>query len=1118
MRSNHHHQSELLLKLDGFIRKYYVNLLIRGGLTGLGLIVSFFLVLSVLEYFGQFGTGVRTFLFYSYIAATTALIWMWVIKPLMGLYRIGPVLDYDEAAKIVGRHFSQVSDKLLNTLQLEKMAAQQGSNDLLLASIDQRVRTLRPVPFPEAIDLSLNKRFLQYALPPLFVLLGIIMVRPALVTESTRRLMAHRTEFLPVAPFTFQIANSSLSADEGSDFELLANVTGNEVPNELFVEIDGQRSRMATSEGSFAHTFRKVSSETTFRLYGGGFYSESFTLKVLPKAALTGMKITLEYPAYLKQQRQTVANTGDLVVPEGTRVTWEFDTRQADLVAVYIDSAMPAQASGSGKFKFASRFRKDAEYKVVVSNRLSPRADTVAHRIQVIQDQYPSVVVDEARDSTNDKRLFFNGLAKDDHGFSSLQFIYKSGQNGNFENAVQREISLNSGHSSAQFFHSFDISTLGLAPGTELEYYFQIWDNDGVNGPKSARSPARTYRVATTEELSQQVAQRSNQMQRDMANAIKEVKDIKKELSELQQQLIDKKSLDWQDKKKFETLMERQKQLQQNVENVKQQNETRTDKLNELMPIEERLAEKQAQLQELFNEVLSDEMKQLFEKMEKMLDDMNKDKLQEALENMKFNTEDLEKELDRSLELFKQLEFEQKMEEMKNRLENLAKKQDELSKESGQKDAKLDDIAQKQDELNEEFKKIEQGIEDLDKRSDELKSPAKMDDVQKQGESVKQDQQQSKDQLGKNEGKKASQSQKNAADKMKEMAQQMGNMMAQMEQQGEEEDMNSLRQIIENLLSLSFNQETLIKDLKATNRSDPRYVDLARKQRKLKDDSKLVEDSLFALSKRVEQIKTAINREIRSVNQNMIKALEEMGNRNTPVVLSRQQLALTSVNNLALLLSEALNQMQQAMAQSSGSGSCSKPGSKPGQGKKPSAANMRQLQEQLNKQMESMQKSMEQGQKPGKKPGQSPSGMSQELAKMAAQQEALRGMMRDYESKMKQDAKGGTKSGTNLDDMIRKMEQTETDLVNKNITTETLRRQQEILTKLLEVEKSERERELDNKRESREAKDHEDGNPAEFFKYKSKKNSEAELLQTVPAELNPFYRNKVEEYFRKNQQ
>ena len=165
-----------------------------------------------------------------------------------------------------------------------------------------------------------------------------------------------------------------------------------------------------------------------------------------------------------------------------------------------------------------------------------------------------------------------------------------------------------------------------------------------------------------------------------------------------------------------------------------------------------------------------------------------------------------------------------------------------------------------------------------------------------------------------------------------------------------------------------------------------------------------------------------------------------------------------------------------------------------------------------------MQKAMENGQKPGKKPGQSPSGMSQELAKMAAQQEALRGMMRDYESKMKQDAKGGSKPGTNLDDMIRKMEQTEIDLVNKNITTETLCRQQEILTKLLEVEKSERERELDNKRESREAKDQNDGNPAEFFKYKAKKNSEAELLQTVPAELNPFYRSKVEEYFRKNQQ
>jgi hypothetical protein len=179
------------------------------------------------------------------------------------------------------------------------------------------------------------------------------------------------------------------------------------------------------------------------------------------------------------------------------------------------------------------------------------------------------------------------------------------------------------------------------------------------------------------------------------------------------------------------------------------------------------------------------------------------------------------------------------------------------------------------------------------------------------------------------------------------------------------------------------------------------------------------------------------------------------------------------------------------------------------------------MQEQLNKQMEAMQKAMEKGQKDGgKKPGQRPGqggmpGMSKELAQMAAQQEALRNMVRDYEGKMKQGDKGGKNGPGGLGDLSQKMELTERDIVNKNISPETLRRQQDILSKLLEAEKSEREREMENRRESQEAKDEISGNPEEFFKYKPAKRTETELLLTVPADLNPFYRNKVDEYLLK---
>jgi hypothetical protein len=93
------------------------------------------------------------------------------------------------------------------------------------------------------------------------------------------------------------------------------------------------------------------------------------------------------------------------------------------------------------------------------------------------------------------------------------------------------------------------------------------------------------------------------------------------------------------------------------------------------------------------------------------------------------------------------------------------------------------------------------------------------------------------------------------------------------------------------------------------------------------------------------------------------------------------------------------------------------------------------------------------------------------------------------------------------------MEKTETDLVNKILNNETLKRQQEILTRLLESEKAEKQRELDEKRESNEGKIQNYSNPNQFLEYNKLKSKEVELLKTVPPSLKPYYKNKVNEYF-----
>ncbi len=236
-----------------------------------------------------------------------------------------------------------------------------------------------------------------------------------------------------------------------------------------------------------------------------------------------------------------------------------------------------------------------------------------------------------------------------------------------------------------------------------------------------------------------------------------------------------------------------------------------------------------------------------------------------------------------------------------------------------------------------------------------------------------------------------------------------------------------------------------------------------------------------------------------------------MAERQTPMASARQQYVMTSVNNLALLFDEALQQMQQQMrSQKPGQGSCDKPG---GMGSpKPSMSNIKKMQDQLSKQLEQMKKAMEKGNMPGgKKPGEQKGmgigmgGMSESLAKMAAEQAKIREEL----NKLKKE--GGTPG---LDGMSKLMEENETDIVNKRITQETINRQQEILTRLLESEKAEREREWDEKRESNEGEIKNKSNPELYFEYNKEKEKEVDLLKTTPPNLNPFYKNKVNQYFQ----
>lgn len=1106
--------SVLIQKLDEFIRKYYKNQLIRGGLYTIAAVFAFFLCIVLLEHFGHFGTTVRTVLFYSFLTVNVVIIYRLVVLPLVHLNRMGKLISYEEASEIIGKHFSNVSDKLLNTLQLKRIADQgtTTSSELLYASIDQKIAELKPVPFVAAIDLKENRKYLRYAVPPALFMLVLLFAAPNLLRESTKRLVNHNTYFEIVAPFQFVIENNELKAMQHEDFNLNVKMQGEEIPAEVFVEVGNNLYRLdKQSTIGFSYIFKNLQKSTPFRLYADGFYSKEYELTALPKPLVLNFNIALDYPDYTGRRDEQVNNTGDLTVPAGTKAVWSFNTQNTrDLRMSFADTSFAVNPSSADNFSYSSRLFKNKQYSVIVSNEFLQSNDSILYHINVIPDAFPSIDVEEKQDTLSSKMLYFSGLVKDDYGFKKLNFVYhfvNSDDTEDKEKVMAEEVYISKNVQSDQFYYSWDLAPLNIKPGDNIEYYFEVWDNDAVNGSKASRSEKKLYKAPTLNKLAKENDKKSESLKKDMQQSIKDAKALQKELEDMNKKLFEKKNLTWEDRKNIQSMLDKQKKLENELQEIQNENKKKNSQQNEFNQLSPELLEKQKQLEKMFEEIMSDEMKELFKQMEELLDKLDKDKAREMIEKMEMSNEDISKELDRTMELFKQLEFEQKLNESIEKLNELAEKEEKLSEETKEATGDATEQKDKQEELNKEFDELKKDLEDLEKKNSELENPHKMEDTKQEQKDIQEDMQNSSEQMNQKKNSKASQSQKNASQKMKGLSMKMMSMQQQMQQQQQSEDIKSLRDILENLLTLSFDQEKLMEKLKKTNRNDPSYTSIAREQLKLKNDSKLIEDSLYALSKRVVQLQTIVNREIRSINDNMDKAIENLAERQSPMASSRQQLSMTSINNLALMLSEVVQQMQQMLAMSMpGSSSCNKPGQ--GQSK-PSAATMKQLQEQLNKQIEQMQKGMQKGgQKPGSTPGSG--NMSQELAKMAAQQEAIRQMLQEVASELEKSGKG---SSGNLDKLHDLMEQTETDLVNKRITAETLRRQQEILTRLLEAEKSERQRDEEERRESKQGKNDKISNPEQYFEYNRRKLKETELLKTVPPSLRPFYRNKVNEYF-----
>ncbi len=1163
------------VKLEQFIKKFYTNELLKGIILFFAIGVLYFMITLLVEYFLWLNPTLRTLLFWLFVVVEGALFFKFIIIPLSQLFNIRKGINYETASRRIGNYFPEVDDKLLNVLQLNQSKQQ---SDLLLASIEQKSLELKPIPFQTAINFKSSLKYLKYAaIPVVILLLSIVTGKMNWFSDGYERVVNYQTAYEPPAPFQFFVVNDNLEAIENKDFTLIVNTVGDVIPEQVQISYNDQTYFLQQQgAGKFQYVFNQPKENIDFSLRANDVSSKEYTLDVVNVPTLVGFDMVLDYPSHTQKQDETLKSTGNATIPEGTKITWRVNTKSTSEVNIYANDTILFAPEDSGNFVATKQMYKNYSYSINTSNTNLIDYESLAFSINVVKDAYPELDIKVEKDSLDQQSLYFYGQASDDYGLRQLQLVYYPSDN----EAKKEIVPVNISKSNFSEFVSAFPDQLNIKDGVAYELYFEVFDNDALHNYKNVKSSVFNYRKRTKDEEETKQLNEQNETIKNISKTFEKLEEQDKKLKELSITQKEKEALNFNDKKKFENFLKRQKEQEQLMKNF---NKKLQDNLEEFQK------EKEDGEKDEFKEDLKERLKEneeqlkkdekLLEELEKMTEKINKEEFSQKLEELAKQNKNKKRSMQQLLELTKQFYVTKKQEKIQKQLEDISKEQDELS----EKDEK-ENTKEAQDKLNKAFEQIQKDIDELMSENRKLRKPQDIERDKLTEESIKEDQKEAKEGLekqeenakkqkpqeAKEEQQNAKQKQKKAAKKMKQLSEMMKQSMMSGGGGGDsmEEDAEMLRQILDNLVLFSFDQEDLMDRFSEIDVNNNQYGKFIVKQSTLKEHFEHVDDSLFALSLRNPKISEQINAQITDVYFNIDKSLGQLTENRIYQGVSSQQYTITAANTLSDMLSDLLDNMESSMNMQPGQG---------GEGEM-QLPDIIMSQEELNKKMEEAMKKLGEGDKEGedgkdkgkdagedgkegeqgekgqkgeqgkqgqkggqegeeqgengsgskgsegengkngsegnqegenKKEGYGEGGSEEfngELYKIYQQQQQLRQAL--------QDKIGKEGSEGNAGDLIKQMEEVELDLINKGFTNQTLQKMMDLQHQLLKLEEATFTQGEDEKRESKTNNKNYNTNSKSQIPTAKEYFNTIEILNRQALPLRSKFKKKLQDYFK----
>lgn len=1121
-----------------------------GLLNALAGLISLWTLAGILEYIFEFGITGRTILFWGSAVVGVGIIGRTLFGPvgrMVGLLRSD---SDDTIARRVGAKISAVGDRLVNTLQLYRTslagaaAGMPGNVSLELAeaSIVVQGKPLLEHDYRVILEKEDRRRAVMLFFSSLLLAGGLFVLLQSDLIAAFDRLAHYGTHYQKPAPFSLSIEPGDMQVVRGDSVEIVVRAAGIPPRSVRLVLSEDESDAVddlelrEESPGVYRYVMPSVRESVEYHAEAAGVLTEDYTITVIERPELREMIVTVTPPRYTgRTVEELPEGYGDVSGLRGTRVAITARTTitvaRAEIVQLFPKGgakavSVSADASGTDatppvawdtvripmtvngdEIRGGFALQRNGEYYLSVTSSAGLQNPTPIHyNMAVSSDAAPSItLVQPSMDVDIDETMMLPTQVRiaDDYGFSKLRLMYRltaSKYEAPWKEFREQIIPIPQGASAGiDVPYLWNLTKSRLVPEDELEIYFEVYDNDVVSGPKVARTGPIKLRFPSFEETLQEAEQIQNKATADLEQLLQKADDARRDMEQLDRELSkqlaqEKSEANWQEKQKLEELIKQHEQMQQKMEQIAEDLRTMAEKLQEARAISPETLQKYQELQKLFEEIKNPEMMESMRQLQQEMQQMTPEQMAEAMRNYQFNEEQFRQAIERTKQILERMRTQQKVDELQTRAERLSEAQKELNQEMAQTNPNdseaRKELAEQQQQLADQAERLQQEASEL---AESMKSqqdmPAEqMENAQQelQQNNPSQQMQQAGQQMQSGKQQGAQQQGQQAQQGVEKFGQQMQDISKQMQENERRQVMNKMKKSLQDLLEMSKRQEALRQQTEGTQPNSSNFRELARQQSQLGQDMQNLANQLGEIGEKSFAVTPEMGRELGGAMQDMKGAQGSLEDRNGFSASNQQGEAMSSMNRAAMMMSQAIGEMQNQSGQGQGQGM--------GQGMASFRQRLQQMaaqQQMINMAMQQQQQQgsgqqggQQQGEQQGEGEGKQGEGKQGEgeggeqnggkngmARRLTQQQTEVKKSLEELNKEARE--MGGTRKNQvgDLERAAKEVQEVLRDMESGQISEQTLRRQEQILSRMLDAMKSQRERDFEQKRESQPGKD-----------------------------------------------